>query len=473
MPSQIERLEKIKRTLEDHWAMVRDAQTWPGYRQGQAPPEAVVDQASSSIKGYLMQVELILEELWSLGGSSEETGPTVVQASYVISEEDVARYSEDLNSSFQWLERLLLYMKSDAQMRSTEADLFKAIEEQTAAMQSFSIKESSGTVTLTAWPWVDENSEARFPSSRPSRAQLVEPQDLSDAISHKSTLPKYAGPYSLVYTGEYEGTTVAIKVLQSPGVTTHAMRRKARRERLVWASLNHPNILPLYGYAEDDERFGQFGALISPWYRYGDATSFIRDYGNVMDATIRIKLWEDVVAGVWYLHSQSPSIIHGDLKPENVLIDEEGRARLSDFGLVRLFSDQEDNDGDMNTTSPHTGTTRYLAYELVAGEDVLLPTTSSDIWALACVGLVIIFNQLPYGNRRSTRSNLIVRDICDRVLPAQRPLPSARQSIAPEQVVWDLLERCWDLDPSARLTSHQLADYLSGRSNMFQVGRVT
>ncbi|KIM22656.1 hypothetical protein M408DRAFT_332843, partial [Serendipita vermifera MAFF 305830] len=221
MPGQIGRLEKIKKTLEDHWSMVKDAQTWPGYRQGQAPPAAVVDQALSSIKDYLMQVELILEELWSLGGSSDESGPTIVQTPYEISEEDVSRYSEDLNSSFQWLERLLLYMKSDAQMRSTEADLLKAIEEQTAAMQSFSIQESSGTVTLTAWPWVDENSEARFPSSRPSRAQLVEPSDLSDAISHKSTLPKYAGPYSLVYTGEYEGTTVAIKVLQSPGVTTH------------------------------------------------------------------------------------------------------------------------------------------------------------------------------------------------------------------------------------------------------------
>ena len=117
--------------------------------------------------------------------------------------------------------------------------------------------------------------------------------------------------------------------------------------------------------------------------------------------------WEEVVAGVRYLHSQSPSVIHGDLKPvccptsplspstqakiaqENVLIDDEGHARLSDFGLVRLFSDQEDNDGDMNTTSPHTGTTRYLAYELVAGDDVLLPTTASDVYALACVGLVV------------------------------------------------------------------------------------
>jgi len=117
--------------------------------------------------------------------------------------------------------------------------------------------------------------------------------------------------------------------------------------------------------------------------------------------------WEDVVAGVRYLHSQNPSVIHGDLKPvcsqiypflpsiqaemvqENILIDDEGHARLSDFGLVRLFSDQEDNDGDMNTTSPHTGTTRYLAYELVAGDDVLLPTTASDVYALACVGLVV------------------------------------------------------------------------------------
>ena len=53
MPGENGFLEGIKKTLEVHWALVRDAQSWPGYRQGEGPPSTVIDQALSSIKDYL------------------------------------------------------------------------------------------------------------------------------------------------------------------------------------------------------------------------------------------------------------------------------------------------------------------------------------------------------------------------------------------------------------------------------------
>ena len=56
MPGDSGRLERIKKTLDTHWALVRDAQSWPGYRRGEGPPAAVIDQALSSIKDYLMYV---------------------------------------------------------------------------------------------------------------------------------------------------------------------------------------------------------------------------------------------------------------------------------------------------------------------------------------------------------------------------------------------------------------------------------
>lgn len=71
----------------------------------------------------------------------------------------------------------------------------------------------------------------------------------------------------------------------------------------------------------------------------------------------------------------------------NVLIDENGRPRLCDFGLARIFL--EDESTGLTTTSEHTGTSRYLAPELVAGEHSVHPTTASDVYALGCLGLEV------------------------------------------------------------------------------------
>jgi serine/threonine protein kinase len=72
-----------------------------------------------------------------------------------------------------------------------------------------------------------------------------------------------------------------------------------------------------------------------------------------------------------------------------VLIDDDGVAKINDFALVRLIR-KHGNTG-MTTTSSHTGTVRYLSYELVAyeGDDDPKPTIGSDIWALACIGIEV------------------------------------------------------------------------------------
>ena len=107
-----------------------------------------------------------------------------------------------------------------------------------------------------------------------------------------------------------------------------------------------------------------------------------------------------MIDGVVYLHKHNPPIIHGDLKPVswyyfnrkpltldqgNVLIDDSGNPRICDFGLSRIFSDE--NETGMTTTSEHTGTARYLAPELVASDTNVPPTFASDVYALGSLGL--------------------------------------------------------------------------------------
>jgi serine/threonine protein kinase len=77
----------------------------------------------------------------------------------------------------------------------------------------------------------------------------------------------------------------------------------------------------------------------------------------------------------------------------NILIDDYGRAQICDFGLVRIFLDE--GSSGMTTTTNHTGTERYLAYELVATGEFASPTTASDIYAVGCIGLEVGFNRYP------------------------------------------------------------------------------
>ncbi|KAG8855287.1 hypothetical protein FRC20_000792 [Serendipita sp. 405] len=146
---------------------------------------------------------------------------------------------------------------------------------------------------------------------------LAEIEDLSGQIERIEEPFIYAGTYSRVYRGVLKGKYVAVKVLQFVGGHGISdMRRKIQREKLVWARLDHPNILPLYGYAED-RLFHPLGALVSPWCQYGSALNFLSKYENTLSQSDRIELWMGVVRGVQYLHQNNPRILHGDLKPQS------------------------------------------------------------------------------------------------------------------------------------------------------------
>ncbi|KAG8830157.1 hypothetical protein FRC17_005330 [Serendipita sp. 399] len=264
--------------------------------------------------------------------------------------------------------------------------------------------------------------------------------DLSGRIENIEPKPVFVGPYSLVYRGVLDGELVAIKVLQPvAGCALHTMRRKIERERTVWAMLDHPNILPLYGFAEEDARFQPLGALVSPWHRYGSASAFLSEHGASIDNSTRTNLWGGVIRGVQYLHEHNPRIVHGDLKPSNVLIDDHGVAKICDFGLVAFFL--ETGTTGLTTTSPYSGTERYLAPELILSENHVQITTLSDVYALGCIGL------------EDGRQGLIIREILRHVKPASQP---SLLDVSLE-ATWQLVERCLCFDPLQRPTVEELS----------------
>ncbi|PVF91773.1 kinase-like protein [Serendipita vermifera] len=265
----------------------------------------------------------------------------------------------------------------------------------------------------------------------------------------------FAGNYSTVVMGEWNGIRVAIKDIRGQG-TLVATQRRIRREREVWGCLKHKNILPLYGYVDD---FGLYGALISPWYKNGQSGDYIRK--SSLRATQRFELastlhmiWRDVIVGLVYLHSLDPVLIHGDLKPMNVLVDDDGHARICDFGLVRILFDETLG---LNTTTTHTGTARYLAYEL-AVDDKPTPTTASDVYAVGCIGLEFIFLTTPYTDCK--RHAQLFVSLAQKIPPATK-IPILGEPPGPMLELWDVLNACWKVIPQSRPSVCELERGLS------------
>ncbi|CAG7849736.1 SubName: Full=Uncharacterized protein {ECO:0000313/EMBL:CCA76636.1}; Flags: Fragment [Serendipita indica DSM 11827] len=269
----------------------------------------------------------------------------------------------------------------------------------------------------------------------------------------------YDGPYSAVYQGVYDDghqmEDVAIKVIKAVG-PRHSIQRRRRREVTIGKILQHPNVLPVHGIVED-RMFGPFGAIVTPWCLNGNAAQYLHKHAP--SPLERYRLWQGV---------------------PNVLIAADGRPMICDLGLVRVVVDDPSSsssgDGyssdesrewmrEINTTTPHTGTPRYLSPELVDLNDPSEPTTATDVYAAGCIGFEFIYSVVPYAHREDNRRGQIFHDIRCGVPPARRPritttTDSPSSDILPSvdgiDALWNILELCWSRDPLHRPTASSL-----------------
>ena len=111
-----------------------------------------------------------------------------------------------------------------------------------------------------------------------------------------------------------------------------------------------------------------------------------------------------------YLDRQAPKIIHYDLKPQNILLNSHGVVKLTDFGLCKLFSDENSK---MELTSQGVGTYWYLPPECFMRNGQAMISNKVDVWSLGVVTFQMLFGQKPFGNRMSQETiqneNIILR----------------------------------------------------------------
>lgn len=206
--------------------------------------------------------------------------------------------------------------------------------------------------------------------------------------------------------GAYE-RRVALKLLH-PGSVGRDMAERFLRERQILSSLEHPNIASLLDGGEADDGTPYLvmelvdGVPITDWVER-----------HQLSATDRIELFEQVVEAVDFAHRRL--VVHRDLKPSNVLVTEQGRVKLLDFGIAKLL---DPDVGDLQTR-PATRwmTPAYASPEQIQGQPL---TTASDVHALGVLLFELLSGQHPFTADRRSGFEL-ERAICEE----DAPRPSA------------------------------------------------
>ena len=150
------------------------------------------------------------------------------------------------------------------------------------------------------------------------------------------------GGYSVVYLARDRrlGSDVAVKLLVPPPAAAELARERMRREVQVVRSLSHANIVPVYEFMED----GPWSFIVMEYVAGPDLQVRVRQRGRLA-ADQAVRLGRDLAAALAAAHRRG--ILHRDVKPQNVLLDPDGRFRLTDFGSAKL-------DGQLGVTA--TGT---------------------------------------------------------------------------------------------------------------------
>ncbi len=229
------------------------------------------------------------------------------------------------------------------------------------------------------------------------------------------------------------GRRVAVKVLH-PGLSgDERFLRRLEAEARAVAALSHPNVLALYDWGEDDD-----GPFLVLEHLGGGSLQDLLDQGALLDVPQAVAVGAQAARGLAYAHRRG--FVHRDVKPANLLFDEEGHLRVADFGLARALSEAAWTE----PVGSLTGSARYASPEIAEGRS---PDDRADVYSLALVLYEAVVGRVPFA-AGTTYATLMAR------VGALLPMAPELGPLGP------ILASAAIPEPLARLSASELADGL-------------
>jgi serine/threonine-protein kinase len=259
---------------------------------------------------------------------------------------------------------------------------------------------------------------------------MVEPDTIIDG-RYRVLSRLGSGGMADVYLAEDQllGRRLAVKVLHHHFAEDQEFVERFRREASSAAGLSHPNIVGIFDRGEWDGTY-----YIAMEYVPGNSLkALVREQGP-LEPVVAIDLVMQILQAARFAHARG--VIHRDLKPHNVILDEDGRARVTDFGIAQAGA------SDMTLTGSIMGTAQYLSPEQAQGHAV---SASSDLYSIGVILYELLTGVVPFDG--DTAVAIAFKQVSAQPLPPSAVNPAVPAAL--DQIVLRALAK----DPAARYAS--------------------
>ncbi|MBA0823353.1 hypothetical protein Goarm_020090 [Gossypium armourianum] len=259
------------------------------------------------------------------------------------------------------------------------------------------------------------------------------------------------GSFGSVYKGYLNGVHIAIKVLD---VARTGSWKSFRAECEALRNVRHCNLVKLITSCSSvDIKNVEFLALVYEFLTNGSVQDWLKGNkrnadGEGLNVMERLNVAIDVASALDYLHHDCEvPVVHCDLKPSNILLDQDMTAKVGDFGLARLLMEKSSSQPSISSTNVLKGSIGYIPPEYGFGEK---PSTAGDVYSYGVMLLELFTGKSPTHESFSGELNLIKW--------TQSAFPSKVQQILDPELLLLLQNLQYDSQPINPETQH---DYLT------------
>lgn len=238
--------------------------------------------------------------------------------------------------------------------------------------------------------------------------------------------PIGTGAFGTVYRGKWRGASVAVKLVNLPRVVDKAMQEDFHREaRLMQKLGNHPNVMQLIGVVAEPGYY----AIVMPYCRLGSLHSALFKRKEKFSKKVLIRMARDAAAGILSLHCEK--VIHRDIAARNILLAENYKVLVTDFGLSRIKKEAEAH------TKSNLGPVRYMAPEAITRREY---SEASDAFSFGVLLWEMVTRKEPWEGETVIEVAVKVGKEGKRLKIPDKCDPCMKE----------LMEECWQENPADR-----------------------